>query len=605
MPFRRVSSLLVLLLGVGLAEGGLLRAQQTGSQRRSTEHGRDLLQVDFVAVTADGQPVPDLRPQEVTVRLGGRARQLRTLRAVAAPIVGDSGSSGGSLPVPFGTNAMATGAREMILIVDDESFRPGRETPLRQAVDALIGGVSPADRLSLVTMPYGGVKVPLTTEHQRIRTALQLIVGGAPEGESGSALACRSLRTLESLRGYLQSLGYREAPATIVFITAGLAAPRRDAPVTLAPGMCELPVELFRQVGVAAGAARAQFYVVQPVDLITTGTIMRESIAGAEYRGSDNPIEGIEHLTGVTGAKLLQLTGSPGGALMRILRETASYYVAGVDGADEDRTGRALPLEVKVNRPGVEVRTRPQIAFPKPDWSATRPANPSPREMLGVATVFRDLPLRAGAFSSLDADGKSLRVTTLAEPIEPGAKLTSLVAALYDRDGKLVANWVATEPELARAPVIGAMNVEPGAYRLRVAAIDAGGRSGTADYELTAELVQTGPLRLSSVVLGLSRDGAFVPRLEFSSEPVAIGYVELYGGEPGMRVSATLEIARSLNGPALVAVPLAISATGEARFVAKGAVPVGALPPGDYAVRALIGIEGQPLTRVTRTLRKR
>jgi hypothetical protein len=72
-----------------------------------------------------------------------------------------------------------------------------------------------------------------------------------------------------------------------------------------------------------------------------------------------------------------------------------------------------------------------------------------------------------------------------------------------------------------------------------------------------------------------------------------------------MRVSATLEIARELNGPALLAVPLAISSTAEGRYVAKGAVPLGALPSGDYAVRAIVGLEGQPETRVTTTLRKR
>jgi hypothetical protein len=257
-----------------------------------------------------------------------------------------------------------------------------------------------------------------------------------------------------------------------------------------------------------------------------------------------------------------------------------------------------------VSRPGVEVRSRPQIAFARPDWAAPRPANPSPREMIGVATVFADLPLRASAFSSLEPDGRTLRVTTLAEPIEAETKLASLVAALFNREGKLIANWVATEPELARLPVIGAMQVEPGAYRLRVAAIDASGRSGTADYDLEADLVQTGPLKLSSLVLGLSRD-LFQPRLEFSGEPVAIGYLELYGGAPGLAVSATLEIARALNGPALLTVPLAISPAGPGRYLAKGAIPLAALPAGDYAVRAIVAVEGQPGTRVTRTLRKR
>ena len=40
---------------------------------------------------------------------------------------------------------------------------------------------------------------------------------------------------------------------------------------------------------------------------------------------------------------------------------------------------------------------------------------------------------------------------------EPGTTLASLVAALFDRDGKLVTSWTATADELKGAPVVGAM----------------------------------------------------------------------------------------------------------------------------------------------------
>ena len=84
--------------------------------------------------------------------------------------------------------------------------------------------------------------------------------------ETGSDLACRTRRFLESLEGFLR-VGARPAPVTLVLFTAGLAAPRRDAPMGLSPGMCELPVEHFRRVATAAGAARANFYVLQPADV--------------------------------------------------------------------------------------------------------------------------------------------------------------------------------------------------------------------------------------------------------------------------------------------------------------------------------------------------
>jgi VWFA-related protein len=592
-----------LLTVVATVAGSLLGAtpyQAPPPQERGTE----LITIDFGAIAADGTIVPDLKASEVTVRVGGRLRTVRSLQLISAVDAGTPAGAGA--PPPFGTNADSDAGRAFVLVIDDDSFRAGREGPLRDAVEAFVRQLAPRDRVSLVTMPYGGIKVPLTTDHSRIPAALLKVVGQATGQETGSELACRTRRTLETLGGYLDgNLGIRDTPVTVLFITGGLAGPRRDAPVSMAPGMCELRAELFREVGVAAGAARARFYVIQPGDMmLRPGGIQRENIGGANFIGSDNPIEGIEHLAGVTGGTMLQLTGSEQGALGRVLQESGSYYLAAIEPDRSDRTARSQQLEIKVSRPDVQLRSQRHITFARPEGSRTRPVNPSPRDMLAVATVFRDLPLRASAYTALEADGRSLRVITLTEPVEPGTTLASLVAALFDRDGKLVTSWTATADELKGAPVVGAMPAEPGAYRLRVAAIDSTGRAGTADYELDAEIVQTGPLKVSSVILGLSREGRFTPRLQFSAEPVAIAFVELYGAPPGTAIASSLEIASTTNGPAIFTLPLAFERTGDSRYAATGAIPIASLPAADYVVRAMVGIEGQPMTRVIRTLRK-
>lgn len=594
-------SLGALVLSLAVAAPAL-DAQQ---QPLPPERGADLIAVDFAAVSPDGVPVTDLQAGDVSLRIGGRRRTIRSLQLISVASA-DAPSSGPSLPPPFGTNADSEKGRALVMVIDDDSFRAGREAALRDAVETFIDGLSARDQLSLVTMPYGGVKVPLTTDHSRVRSALQKIVGQSTGTETGSELACRSRRTLETLRGYLEgNVGIRETPLTILFITGGLSGPRRDAPVSMAPGMCELRTEVFTEVAEAAGASRAHFYVIQPADMMMRpGGLRSESIGGGNFTGSDNPIEGIEHLAGVTGGKMLHLTGSQAGALGRVLNETSAYYLATVEPDRSDRSGRSQQLEVRVSRPGVELRARPNITFGPREPLGKRPANPSPREMLSVATVFRDLPLRASAYTALDADSRSLRIVTIAEPADPATKLGQLVAALFDRDGKLVSHWTATAEELQRTTVIGAMRAEPGAYRLRVAAIDTTGRSGTADYDLDVDIAQTGPLKLSSVILGLSREGRFTPKLQFGTEPTAIAYIEMYGAAAGTRIASTLELATTMNGPALVSLPLAIEAAGENRYIATGVVPIGSLKPGDYVVRAMVGIEGQPMTRVTRTLRK-
>lgn len=582
---------LILMSGPTIAQSG---------QQTKPERGADLLSVDFVAVTSEGHPIADLRADDVTLRVGGKRRTVRSLQLIST--ADDTDFAASDLPPAFATNAGLKEGRAFSIVIDDDSFRSGIEGTLREAVDAFITQLADSDRLSLVTMPYGGVKVPLTTDHSRIRTALSRLIGQASGTESGSEMACRTGRTLESLLGYLDTQGIRDLPLNIMFVTGGLSAPRRDAPVMLAPGRCELKIELFQQVGEAAGAARANFYVIQPGDMMVKGQRRAENIAGVGYLGSDDPIEGIEHLTGVTGGKMMHLTNDSGGALGRVLRETAAHYRISFDADRSDRSGRSQQLDIRLARQGLELRARPHVTFPRPDVNRT--TTPSARDMLGVATIFRDLPLRASAYTAIDPGTKGLRVITIAEPVEPGTKFTSLVAALFDRDGKVVSHWSATAAELELSTVVGAMPAEAGVYRLRVAAIDSTGRAGTADYDFEAEVVQTGPLRLSSVILGLSREGRFLPKLRFTTEPVAIGYLEMDGAAAGTPISAVLELSRTMNGPALVTVPLAIEPRGPNQYVARGAVALATLTPGDYIVRAVVGVQGQPPTRVVRTLRK-
>lgn len=567
--------------------------------QKPAERGADLLSLQFAVVMADGTPVADLQAGDVKVRIGSRERPVRSLQLVSLSGTSAAGSAAIEIPPPFGTNASSKAGRTMVLAIDEDSLRAGREAPLRAATDQLIAGLGSGDRVALLSLPFGTVKVAMTNDHSRLRLAMSQTVGQAASSETGSEMACRTRRTLEALAAFLESLGVREDPMTMVLVTSALAAPRRDAVTALAPGMCELSENLFNRVATAAGAAHAQFYLVRPDD----GSERASSVQVQSSIGSDNPLAGIEHLAGATEGKLMALAGSSGSAFSRILRETSAYYVATVDPDRNDRTGRPQQLDIRVARKDVELRSQARIAF-SADPATAKVAQPSVRDMLTTLKVFRDLPLRAAGFPALASEGQNIRVVTLAEAIDPDVKLASMGAALFNADGKLTAQWVATAEELQRAPVVGAMSAPPGGYRLRVAAIDSSGRSGAADYEVTAEIAQSGPLKLSSLVLGLSRAGGFSPRLQFTTEPLAIAYVELEGAPAGARVSAGLEVSQSMNGPALVTVPLTVESAGNNRYSATGPVPLGALPAGDYVVRAMIGLEGHPMTRVVRTIRK-
>lgn len=580
---------------VAALASGLFDAS-THAQERSAR----LLEIDFTALDASGALVRDLAPEEIDVRIDGRRRTVRAVRRVAAAPAGGAPRVA-RLPEPYGTSADAASGRVFLIVIDEDSFRAGREQPFRNGVTGLLGDLRSTDYVTVIGMPYGGVKVPLTNDHTRVRHAIEMTAGQRSPDETGSQMACRTRLILESLESILGGMGVRSTPTTVVLLTAGLAAPRRDAPMALAAGMCELQVDLFKRVGVAAGAARANFYIAQPDDLSGgAARLSGESISGTGFLGSDNPSAGIEDLAGVTRAVRLPLTATGTSALARVARETSAYFVAEIESELQDFDARSRRLDLRVDRPGVTVRVRPEITFAR-----ARTVDAGTRvtvsDMLTSVATFAELSMRTAAYTLGAADGQ-VRVALVVEPADRAVALASAGAVLVNDEGAIVARWSAVDA--GESPLMGAMLVAPGYYRLRAAAVDAAGRGGAADYRFEARLTPAGSLALGDLVLGLSRDGQLIPRLEFGDEPAALASFEIYGGEEGQAVTAQLDVAATLDGPALVSVPLALRAEGPGRFLAIGTVPLGALPPGDYIVRGMLRLGDGAVGQAIRTLRK-
>jgi hypothetical protein len=154
--------------------------------------------------------------------------------------------------------------------------------------------------------------------------------------------------------------------------------------------------------------------------------------------------------------------------------------------------------------------------------------------------------------------------------------------------------------------VLAALTAPPGTYRMRVAAVDAGGRAGTADYELKAEVPRADPLKLSALVLGTQKQGGgFAPRLDFANESIAIGMVEIYNVPKGGAVTVDLDVAASSDGAPLATAQTTVTpGRTEDMRIAYGGFSIAALEPGEYLMRAVVSLDGKPVGRVVRTLRK-
>lgn len=573
------------------ARGHLGALASYGAAEQAPKTAGEPVAVDFLALTSDGKPVLDLTAEEVQLRVDGRQRtiQLRLMRAddKTPP------TPAAALPPPFGTNVAppAGGSRTIYLAIEEDSLRPATEQFLSKAISEFLETLTPGDRIALVTLPRGSVRVDPTADHGRIREVLPKIAG---MGEQSQQDACRTRETLEATKGLLEGIGGGgRAAATILFLSAGIEqpaqAPRRIGSTS---ATCDLTTEHFQGVGRVAAAARAHFYVIHASEAV------------AERN------EGLETLASVTGGgEVVRLAAAGGNPLARIALETSASYTATFDPDPNERNGLGHRVELRVTRAGVAVRVRPEVVIARAGGGrgerggrVGRGGALGPRDMLRVTNAFRDVPLRVVGYPSREGD--KIKILVVAEPMDPSVKLTAAAAALVDAKSRLTSQWTARSEELARYPVITALIGEPGPYRLRFAATDAAGRNGAVDYHVDAELVQAGPVKLSGLALGVAGPKGFAPVLQFSSEDSAIAYLELYG-QPTPDLRAGIELAATPDGPALVQAQVQGSTTAEKdRFILTGVIPIAALAPGDYFVRAVVGVEGQPEGRVSRTLRK-
>ena len=627
-----------LLVAFTLATASTIAAAQTRSQFRA---GTDLVAVDFQAIDEQGQPVVDLKPSELTLKVDGRTRDLRGLQFIRiASTSATAVTARPSLPLPYGTNDGIPG-RVVILVVDQQQIRAGEGKVAIEAASRFLDRLTPGDRVAMVTLPTGSVAVDLTTDHARVRTALQTVTGQAPRAAGlwtislTEAMAmlnevsfndkpvtaeviareCRyaatdsacppgiiqeglriaretrlSTRTsILALTDFLNGVAGVEGPKTVIYIASGLV--KSD----------ETAVDL-QDLARATATARAQLYLVQPYQaMLDTGT---RGIPPSLAADDDLRHGGLEDLAGMTGGVLFRLSALGDRAFARIADEISGYYLLGFEPRANERDGKPHKIELATSRPRVIVRARPTFVIGEVSGEATPLVT---RSMLRDFAAHQDLPLRAAAFPFRHTDLTNVRVAVALETVETSASLTAAAFALIDPQGRVAAEWFEEGTNVVSRPLLSAVVVKPDHYRLRVAAVDTAGRRGAVDYEFAATLVEAAPLKIGPLLLGDSANGRFGVQLQIAaSAPTLTAYTEIYGDMPlKTPMAVAFEIAATADGDALITTRGSLLVTADAdRRVATAVLPIDKLAAGDYIVRAVVSFDGKTVGRAVRTLRK-
>ena len=548
---------------------------------RGTQAGRGEITIDFLALANDGRPILDLKADEVTLRVGGRQRQIKNLKLVRSGDGGGAKAAAASAPAPYSTNTGGDGTgRTFLLIVDTEAMRASTERPVREAIDKLISTLSPADKIGIVVAPRTTLNVQPTTNHASVRAAVAQLKAREARATQENDI-CRTRDLLDNLRSILAALNPAESTNAVV-MSARLYATGNE-------GACEVTTSEYQRVQSVAASARARLYVV----------LAQETVSSRN--------EGLETLAGVNNAGQVMQLAVGDNPLARVITETGAYYAATFDAEANERTGQMARVELRTSRSGVTLRGPSDIPLAKAEPAAT--GTVTPKQMLSTTTAFAALPLRAAGFPTRGQGGR-LNIITMLEPVDGSTKLTAVSAALFDPANPskpAVFSTTVDEKQLSGGTVLFGVDAAPGTYRLRVAATDGQGRSGAVDVPIDAALTTAGPLSFGALILGAVGDKGCTPRLQFASNVTDIcAFIDMYG-KPTAQMGGAVEIAATIDGPALVKQGVGVGASDAAtdRFTLVAApISIASLEPGDYIARAVISMQGQPDAKIVRTLRK-
>jgi hypothetical protein len=176
-------------------------------------------------------------------------------------------------------------------------------------------------------------------------------------------LEAQAQADLGRLRDLINGMAAIDGRKILVLVSAGLTISDRPGG---RPDVGNLPIEL----GEACARANVSLYT-----LFVDDSVLRQFSAETrraaksqvnKARDTDVAERSLDLFTGAAGGTVMKiLTGNGEQAFGRVLRETSAYYLLGVDATDADRTGRALPITVKVKGKGLTVRSRAWVVVPK------------------------------------------------------------------------------------------------------------------------------------------------------------------------------------------------------------------------------------------------
>jgi VWFA-related protein len=585
---------------VALVAAGLLGVRGAGQgpaqDKPRFRSGIDLVVLDVSVLDGDRHPVRALTAQDFTVLEDGKPQTISSFTAVDVPDQPAEPHAAWTRSVApdVSRNADFTPEGRVIsLVLDDGTPMNAEEvTRVKTYGRKVIEEMGEADLGAVVFAldKRGGQE--FTHDRQRLLAAIDRFNGGLLVNEFDGGKTVRATYdrfSLPALTLYNQTIGVLEGVAdylatlpqrrkAVFFVSVGVpidvaAAVQRQ---NLSNGDDGGTVNgdlgrKFMRVCAAAARANVTVYAIDPGGLrVVEGTLNQRFL---------------DSVAGNTGGFAILNTDDPAPGIKQAFQENASYYLLGYQPANTRVDGRFRRIEVRVNRPGLTVRSRTGYYEAEPSAKAAT-ATASPLESAIAGTLPKtELSLQAMAapFALSASRGAALAIVlgvrhaAAAGPgtaaIEDGkigtaqCHLDVLVRA-YDAHSAKLSGSERLKVDAKLRPdakgevsyeVLSRIDLKPGRYQLRLAAESALPHlAGSIFFDVTVPDFSKSPLSLSGLLLSTSHGPIAAPknkllplvpvvpttRREFGADDRVAGFVRVYaaGGRPATPATVTIRI---------------------------------------------------------------
>lgn len=526
--------------GVLLAAALVSAAQQTAPpQFRSSV---DLVHLDVSVLDRDRRPVRGLTATDFEVFEEGRPQTVQAFSAVDLP---------DPEPAPVAwmrdvapdvkRNTEIVDRRLVVIVMDDGSIPPdqtmiksAREIA-RQAVDRL----GPGDLATVVFTRDNRNAQEFTNDRARLLKAIDAFdYGGRNIGFSGGIPMPPGILLAESnaLYGTVGTLAHAaeilsavpQRRKALIYVGVGLPASGESAGEIVSIGSTDNSPEvgaMHRQLFVRmqdiyrkAQLANVNIYTVSPAGVGG----MEQFIQSERWKGKFVPPyetanNYFDFLTGVaenTGGRAFPDRNEFGTALTSIFQENGSYYLLGYQPPNPAADGKHRRVEVRVNRPGLIVRTRSGYYNAKARDEKAEAAAPLTAAMSGLlpkADVPLDVMAAPFAIPGKNDAGVAVVLTVhedLPERPSRTVKEVDLQMTAFTQEGvRKASSSMKTRVTLRPGPagraeyeVLSQITLRPGRYQLRLSA-NTGTKAGSVYYDIDIPDFWARPLSMSGLML--------------------------------------------------------------------------------------------------------